>query len=793
MDSEHSTKSSALTTIAAKIVGELAWTEPFEEASFTQDFRGKVLVSQTHWLVLAPVAQLTKELGQAELEKWFAVLKSVKSGRPGRIDVVFLLEEEPGPESKSTVELKRQTFLGAGVYLNYLSPALDSNVLSIPDKSLKSALLVGAKQAQDGANVDEEAYRLLKEDSAQAYLALEEKLGKVKPIGTRAIFGCCLLMFLWAELLGGGTENVFTLFRFGANYPPATLGGEWWRLVGAMFMHIGWVHLFVNLYSLLAVGCLLEKVYGNFKYLALYSVSGLVGSLASASLGSGAISAGASGALFGLFGATALTGYRYKSEFPANFSKALSQGMLPAIIYNLIYGFSSTSIDNAAHLGGLAAGVLFALVTRPDILTDESNPSLVLPLAILGTLPFFVQGYVAYRAQVYDSMSTYPTTTYTDDRKLIRTTLPDIFREVTEEGETYLSGPGVNVVLFSIKDPHRISVEQPSLKNSILEAFPDARFSVQDHRGVRWLLEEGKTQEVARLRAFAYIDDNLFKVEIYAHPDNKKQADQVRETAMNNVHLPGWEGEAALEKLLTARLFERALIYLKTLEESSEIQLKEVVCRMELGQFDEALSLMDEHSDAWPSSFPKRQLRAKILAGQGEYQKAFAILDAWQENLTEAERDEHLLLRAEIAYQAGRGEEADAFCRQLLQSEQPQIQAEALSLMAGQKVSQGTLQEAIDLATRSLEIVETPQALTIRGRAHLELGQAEQANTDFDRSFDLSPNSAEVNYYIARLLEQQEEVQTAQLFYERYLFLTGPNGEFVTQATTALSSNPGEP
>ena len=671
-----------LTTIAANLVKKLGWSEPYPSTHFATDFQGKVLLSRTHWVVLVPLARLTRERAESELEKWFQIHKKLKSSKPARIDIIFLPAEEPPSESKALTKLNKRNFLGAGVYLGYLTPSLSSNVLPMSEKSVKAALTEGAKQAQEGPAVEEEAYQALIQESAQAYLKLEDKLQRVKPLGTWAILATCLVMFLWAEFLGGGTENVFTLFLFGANYPPVTLGGEWWRVVGATFMHIGWIHLFVNMYSLLAVGCLLEQVYGNFKYLALYALAGLGGSLASAYLGSGAISAGASGALFGLFGATALVGYRYGKEFPPNFRQALSQGMIPAIAYNLIYGFSSTSIDNAAHLGGLGTGILFALLVRPDIISHKARHSFVLPLAILGILPFVVQGYVAYRAIVYSAFDSYPTRQYKDNRQVIEATLPNIFEEKTEEGERYLAGPGINVVLFSAEDLLNFSADQESLKNSILSSFPDAQLSLKEQNGLLWLLDDGNSDGTVRRRAFTFLADNLFKIEIYAGTDNAKLAGTLREIAMSTARLPGWEEKSAVDHLLQRRLYGRALLLLDTLEDKPDNQVAKVVCLINLRQFDEALKIVENQGATWPDATLREMLLAQILEELTEYEKALSVVHAALNGAQGEKREELLLQRASIFYNAGREAKAEDDIETLLRSDRAKLRGKVLNLKA---------------------------------------------------------------------------------------------------------------
>lgn len=148
------------------------------------------------------------------------------------------------------------------------------------------------------------------------------------------------------------------LLAWGANFGPLTAGGEWWRLGTAVFLHGGLAHLAVNLWALWVGGRLTERLYGSGALLILYLISGLAGSIASVLWHpQGVISVGASGAVFGVFGALL--------AFLAAHRRAIDPGALwrvavPAMVFvaaSLVFGATQPGIDNAAHLGGLAAGV----------------------------------------------------------------------------------------------------------------------------------------------------------------------------------------------------------------------------------------------------------------------------------------------------------------------------------------------------------------------------------------------------------------------------------------------------
>jgi len=152
--------------------------------------------------------------------------------------------------------------------------------------------------------------------------------------------------------------------RLGANNGAATTDGEWWRLLTSMFMHFGLVHLALNMWTLFNVSDLLERLAGRPLFLTIYLGSGLGGGFVSLWWNGDRVwSAGASGAVFGLYGA--LVGYalREKHALPRTVVGPLLKSALVFIGYNLFYGTVQSGIDNAAHVGGLVTGLMLGYVT----------------------------------------------------------------------------------------------------------------------------------------------------------------------------------------------------------------------------------------------------------------------------------------------------------------------------------------------------------------------------------------------------------------------------------------------
>jgi rhomboid protease GluP len=178
-----------------------------------------------------------------------------------------------------------------------------------------------------------------------------------KPYLTYTLIFINILMFLLMTFIGRGSADIPTLLYFGALYSPLVRLGEYYRLITCSFLHIGLIHLVFNNYVLYIVGSQIENFYGRFKFLIIYFVSALFGSLMSM-LFTDAVSAGASGAIFGLLGSLLYFGYHYRIYL----GNAMINQIIPLILFNLLLGFVITGIDNAAHIGGLIGGILSSMV-----------------------------------------------------------------------------------------------------------------------------------------------------------------------------------------------------------------------------------------------------------------------------------------------------------------------------------------------------------------------------------------------------------------------------------------------
>ena len=161
----------------------------------------------------------------------------------------------------------------------------------------------------------------------------------------------------------GMTEDPGFLLEHGAAYAPYILEqGEYYRLFTSMFLHFGFQHLMNNMVMLLVIGWNLEQELGKIKFLIIYILSGLCGNVLSLwwdiRMGSYAVAAGASGAIFGVMGALLYVAIRNHGQV----GNVTGRGLVFMAVLSLYYGFTSEGVDNSAHLGGLLAGFLLAVL-----------------------------------------------------------------------------------------------------------------------------------------------------------------------------------------------------------------------------------------------------------------------------------------------------------------------------------------------------------------------------------------------------------------------------------------------
>lgn len=214
-------------------------------------------------------------------------------------------------------------------------------------------------------------------------------------IFTNIISLICILMYVIVGIYGNNFFNfdANVLAKFGASNILLVKNGEIYRLLTCAFLHVGLIHLVVNMYSLRVIGPSVEGLIGKGKFVFIYLISAISASLMSlVFVDSNIVSVGASGAIFGLMGALLYFGYHYRLYL----NDAIKTQIIPVILFNLIIGFMMPGIDNGAHIGGLIGGYLATMAIGIKNKSEKKDMIngwivLILYLAFLSYIVFFVK------------------------------------------------------------------------------------------------------------------------------------------------------------------------------------------------------------------------------------------------------------------------------------------------------------------------------------------------------------------------------------------------------------------
>ncbi len=224
------------------------------------------------------------------------------------------------------------------------------------------------KFPEDGFELFAKLSREISEKSGEDAKKAEDIFQKRKPIMTYILIGINTILFVLMYILGNGSDDAITLLKFGASVPNLIREGEYYRLLTSAFLHIGFLHFLFNNYALYVIGSQLESFFGKTKYLIIYLGSAIFGNLMSL-LFTNSISAGASGAIFGLLGALLYFGYHYRVYL----GTVVKSQIIPLIIINLGIGFAMSGVNNAAHIGGLIGGCLLAMTVGVKYKSTKSD------------------------------------------------------------------------------------------------------------------------------------------------------------------------------------------------------------------------------------------------------------------------------------------------------------------------------------------------------------------------------------------------------------------------------------
>ncbi len=196
-----------------------------------------------------------------------------------------------------------------------------------------------------------------------------------KPIVTTALIAANVLVFLAMIATGISPLNptVEQVFRWGANFGPVTESGQWWRLLTACFLHFGIIHIGFNMWVLYQIGYFTERLFGGPRYLAVYLLAGVGGNIIGLALHPNVVAAGASGAIFGVYGGLLAYLLRYRGVVNPLAAKAVTRSVFIFLAYNLFYGLADRHTDLTAHIGGLAVGFLAGLALAPHPTSQRTS------------------------------------------------------------------------------------------------------------------------------------------------------------------------------------------------------------------------------------------------------------------------------------------------------------------------------------------------------------------------------------------------------------------------------------
>jgi membrane associated rhomboid family serine protease/Tfp pilus assembly protein PilF len=224
-----------------------------------------------------------------------------------------------------------------------------------------------------------------------------------QPVATYALLAINIGIFLIMVASGVSWINPQTdqVLRWGADYGPYTFNGQYWRIITSMFLHFGIIHIAANMWCLLSLGRLAEKLLGSLSVIGLYLLTGVGASLLSLSWDPMRVSAGASGAIFGIAGGLITTLYYGKHNLPKESVSRLLGYVVRFSFLNLVFGLRG-HVDNMAHLGGLVSGLLIGLfLARTFSSSAEERGSQRRTILIVSALVLFVLYFPVARAKQF--------------------------------------------------------------------------------------------------------------------------------------------------------------------------------------------------------------------------------------------------------------------------------------------------------------------------------------------------------------------------------------------------------
>ncbi|GIO23133.1 rhomboid family intramembrane serine protease [Oceanobacillus sp. J11TS1] len=269
---------------------------------------------------------------------------------------IYIAKEQPVDEWG---KIKHQPF-GQGnrksprMHVYYLNQGDEENEISRLNQDLNVSLPAGGRDLGD-MEIEAAAIQM-KKALFQKIQEEQEKRKKIfsfsTPLFTYILIAINVIVFI-LQITTGDLQNTQHLINMGANFNLLVMEGEWWRFFSSMFLHLDFIHILMNMIALYFLGTAIERIFGRTRFLLIYFLGGLTGSIASFAFSIN-VSVGASGAIFALFGALLLFGLIYKQIF----FQTMGHSIIVILAINLVVGFTDPQIDMGAHIGGLVGGFL---------------------------------------------------------------------------------------------------------------------------------------------------------------------------------------------------------------------------------------------------------------------------------------------------------------------------------------------------------------------------------------------------------------------------------------------------
>ena len=262
------------------------------------------------------------------------------------------------------------------VYISKIEDVDKYDLLKNYFPTLKNSL----KTKEKGINLFSKLTNDINESNEKKAKRNQDIFAIKKPYITYALIAINIIIYLIGMFVG--QNKMISMLGL---HPLLVQSGEYYRLITCMFMHANLMHLIFNMYALYIIGIQVENFFNKWKYSIIYLISGLTGALFSM-LFTRSWSVGASGAIFGLMGALLFFGYHHRVYL----GTVIKSQIIPVIIINLIIGFASTGIDNAAHIGGLIGGILGSMMMGVKDKKDkiEQINGTIITLILLGFLVY---------------------------------------------------------------------------------------------------------------------------------------------------------------------------------------------------------------------------------------------------------------------------------------------------------------------------------------------------------------------------------------------------------------------